>query len=207
MQTTDQILGEFTEAWKAGRRPAVAEYVARAPEPEREELARRLASWLAVAPTPDYDEATLEQVRAEPLLTAALERAELARSPYAERVVRLRERAGLAVAEVARRLVASFGLKDERRATEYLEQLESGELDEGRLSRRLIGALASVLGADRMQLEPRAAAAGGQAFFRADADAAEWVAEDIEALSLAALAPAPAEMDELDRLFLGGPEG
>ena len=35
------------------------------------------------------------------------------------------------------------------------------------------------------------------------------IAEDIDALSRAALAPAPpsSPMDELDRLFLGGPNG
>jgi len=32
-------------------------------------------------------------------------------------------------------------------------------------------------------------------------------AEDLEALSRAAMAPAPAPMDEVDRLFTGGPEG
>ena len=43
------------------------------------------------------------------------------------------------------------------------------------------------------------------ALFRAEA-ADEAVRSDIELLSRAALSPAPAPMDELDRLFTGGPD-
>lgn len=112
--------------------------------------------------------------------------------------------------DVAHRLAAIFDLQDERRAAAYLEQIERDELDSGRLSRRLLDALAVILGADRDQLTPGPAAlAGGQAFFRADEHANQSIAADIDALSRAALAPAPASraMDELDRLFLGGPDG
>jgi hypothetical protein len=42
--------------------------------------------------------------------------------------------------------------------------------------------------------------------FRADDDAAEQMARDIDVLSRAAMAPAPAPMDELDVLFCGGPD-
>jgi hypothetical protein len=53
---------------------------------------------------------------------------------------------------------------------------------------------------------PPAPAAPSQAFFRAEDEAQDWIVQDIDALSRAALASAPAPMDELDRLFLGGPE-
>ena len=53
---------------------------------------------------------------------------------------------------------------------------------------------------------PPAPAAPAAAFFRADEEAEDWIVQDIDALSRAALAAAPAPMDELDRLFLGGPE-
>ena len=43
--------------------------------------------------------------------------------------------------------------------------------------------------------------------FRAEGEVDERFAEDLEALSRAAMAPAPAPMDEVDRLFTGGPEG
>jgi hypothetical protein len=44
------------------------------------------------------------------------------------------------------------------------------------------------------------------ALFRASAEAEEQVAEDIGLLSRAAFRPAPSAMDEVDRLFLGGPD-
>jgi transcriptional regulator with XRE-family HTH domain len=208
MTALEQILGEFIDAWKAGRRPDVEAYLARVPEPKRDQLARQLAAWLEIAPTPDFDEQTRSAIAREPALRAALAAAAAVRSPLSERLPTLRARAGLAVRDVARRLVAIFDVEDEARAADYLERIERDEIDPRRLSRRLLDALAAILGADPDQLAPRPAAPGaaGQWFFRAEEDADKWIAEDIDALSRAALAPAPEPMDELDRLFLGGPE-
>jgi hypothetical protein len=116
-----------------------------------------------------------------------------------------------------------FELDDAPRAASYLARVERDELDSARLSRRLLDALAAILGADRDLLAPLGlpvptAAAPAQAFFRSAATPGEWVEDDIDALSRAALAPAPASptpsaagapsppADELDRLFLGGPD-
>ncbi len=209
MTTVDSILGEFMDDWNAGRRPDVAAYLERVPESERDELAAQIATWLEIAPTPDYDEPTRAAIAQEPVLQAALAEAATLRAPLAERLPTLRARAGLAVRDVARRLVSIFDLEDEQRAAAYLEQIERDELDSSRLSRRLLDGLATILGADREQLTPAPRAfAAGQAFYRAEEGADQWIAEDIDALSRAALAPAPASrpMDELDRLFLGGPD-
>jgi transcriptional regulator with XRE-family HTH domain len=208
MTAVEQILGEFVDAWKAGRRPDLTEYLARAPEAERDELAGLLAAWLEIAPTPAYDAPAREAIAREPALRSALDAAAWAREPLAARLAALRERAGLAVGDVARRLVAVFGLQgEEQRTAGYLQALERDELDASRASRRLLDALAAILGADRGELVAAPVApAAGQAFFRAQDDAARWVAEDIDALSRAAVAAAPAPMDELDRLFLGGPD-
>lgn len=210
MTSIEQLIGEFIDAWNTGQRPDVDAYLARAPDAERDELAAQLATWLQIAPTPHYDLATRAVIAEEPALRAALEAAATIRSPLALRLPLLRERAGLAVRDVARRLVAIFGLDDEQRAADYLQQIERDELDSSRVSRRVLDALAAILGADREQLVPGPAAfAAAQAFYRAEQDADQWIAEDIDALSRAALAPAPASssMDELDRLFLGGPDG
>lgn len=208
MSTIEQLLGQFIEAWNAGERPDVREYLERAPEGERDRLAGLLSTWLEIAPTPDYDEATLAQIAREPALRAALDALAAEPLPVAERIAALRERAGLGVGELARRLARLFALDDEARAAEYLERLERGELDPRRMSRRLLAGLAAILGADRGELPLRPALAGGQTFFRAE-DSDEWLATGIDALSRAALAPAPdvEPLDELDRLFLGGPEG
>ena len=68
----DQALSEFIDAWNAGRRPEVDDYLARVPEQERTELAARLMTFLSVAPTPDYSEEALDAIRAEPIVQRAL---------------------------------------------------------------------------------------------------------------------------------------
>jgi len=208
MSTTDQLLGQFIEAWHAGERPDVRTYLERASADERDELAAMLSTWLELAPTPAYDEQALAEISAEPALRAALDAAAADPVPVGQQVLTLRERAGLGVAEVARRLTRLFELGDEPRTAEYLQELERGELDPGGLSRRLLAGLAAILGADRDELTLRPTMATGQTFFRADGDADEWFAESLDAMSMAALSDAPASgpLDELDLLFVGGPE-
>jgi len=207
MTTIEQLVGQFIDDWNAGRRPDVPTYLERAAPEDREALASQLETWLDLAPTPVFDEPTRQSIAHEPALLAALDAAAALRAPLAKRLPTLRARAGLATRDVAARLTQLFGLDDEQRTVAYLEQVERDELDESRLSHRLLDALAAILDTDADQLAPGPAAlAGGQAFFRAEADADTWIAEDIDALSRAALSPAPATpMDELDRLFLGGP--
>lgn len=207
MTTIEQLVGQFIDDWNAGRRPDVLAFLKRAAPQDRDALASQLETWLELAPTPAYDEPTRHSIASEPALLTALDAATALRAPLAERLPTLRDRAGLAIREVAARLTQLFDLDDERRTVAYLEQIERDELDERRLSRRLLDALAAILGADADQLTPGPAAlAGGQAFFRAEEDADAWITEDIDVLSRAALAPAPATpMDDLDRLFLGGP--
>ena len=207
MSTVDRILGEFIDAWKAGGRPDLGAYLQRVPAGDRDELAAGVAAWLEVAPTPNYPAAARAAISAEPALQSALRSAEALRPPLPESMPVLRERAGLGIRDVAARLAERFGLADRERTVAYLERLERGELDPGRLSRRLVDALSETLGGVRIALpSPPAPAAPSQAFFRAEDEAEDWIVQDIDALSRAALASAPAPMDELDRLFLGGPE-
>jgi transcriptional regulator with XRE-family HTH domain len=218
MSDVERTLNAFIDAWNAGERPDVGAYLERVPAAERDELADQLSLWLELAPAPRYDAAARAAIAAEPALRAALDAAALERAPLHERVAALRARAGLQVREVAARLVASVRTGDEGRAAQYLERLERDELDASRLSARLLDALAAILGADRDTLVPgprRLAAAPG--LFRTDTGAAgddgealdeDRIAAELDALSRAALAPAPetaAPLDELDRLFLGGP--
>ena len=208
MSTVDEILGEFIDAWKAGGRPELDAFLERVPAAERDELAAGVAAWLHIAPTPEHPPAARAAISAEPAMLAARLAAEALRPPLPESLPVLRERAGLGVRDVAARLAERFGLADRDRTVAYLERLERGELDAGRLSRRLVDALAETLGGVRIALpSPPAPAAPSQAFFRANDEAEDWIVQDIDALSRAALASAPAPMDELDRLFLGGPDG
>jgi transcriptional regulator with XRE-family HTH domain len=216
MSGTDRILSEFIDAWNAGRRPRVRDYLERAPEgAQRDALAEQITTWLEVAPAPAYDEAARAAIRDEPAVRAVLAGAGADAGLWPSVVPRLRERAGLSVRELAAALLDRLGLaRDaEQRAAAYLSQLEQGELDAGRVSRRLLDALGGLLGTGAATLADaarfgetlRPAAAGG-ALLRAPEGVEAGVVEDIEALSRAALTPAPRAMDELDRLFLGGPE-
>jgi hypothetical protein len=217
MSPTDQVLSDFIDAWNAGARPSVREYLSRVPEgAARDELAEQITTWLEVAPTPDYSEAMRAQIRAEPAVQHVLSAVGDDAGLWPQVIPQLRARAGLSVGQVATRIVARFGLGrgNEERTADYLHRLEEGELEPTRVSHRLLDALAELLGVSPGTLRDagtfgsglRPAAAGGT-LFRAGEDAGDWVAHDIEALSRAAMTPAAAPMDELDRLFAGGPEG
>lgn len=198
MSTRDQVLSEFIDAWNRGERPRVREYLARLPDgPERDELADQITAWLEIAPTPDYDEQTREQIRSEPIVAGAL----------AGPLPALRARAELSIADLSARLIERLSLNraDTSRAADYLERLERGDLDASRLSRRLLDALGAIFGVPGRALAESVRPAPAGAIFRADTDAAERVRDDIELLSQAARTPAP-PMDDLDRLFTGGPD-
>jgi hypothetical protein len=216
MSTPEQVLSEFIDAWNAGGRPRVREYLERVPDgAARDALADQISTWLELAPAPEHDEAGRAQIRAEPAVRHVLEAVGGDAGLWPQVIPSLRTRAGLSVGEVASRLVGRFGLarESEPRTVEYLERMERGELEAARVSRRLLDALGELLGASGRTLADagglgaamRPAAAGGT-LFRAGQDAAEWVARDIETLSRAAMSPAPPPMDEVDRLFVGGPE-
>jgi hypothetical protein len=198
MSTHEQLLSEFIDAWNRGRRPRVREYLARLPDgPDRDELADQITSWLEVAPAPAYDEPTRDRIRSEPIVAAVL-----------GSVPALRARAGLSISQLAARLLERLALdrRDSARAAGYLERLERGELDPTRVSRRLLDALGAVLGVPGRALAESVPRPAAGAMFRAESDAAGWLRDDLEVLSRAALTPAPAPMDELDRLFTGGPD-
>jgi transcriptional regulator with XRE-family HTH domain len=214
MSTTEQVLDDFIDAWNAGRRPRVGEYLRRVPSgAPRDELASRLTLWLEVAPAPQHDERTRASIRAEPAVQQTLAAVGEAAGLWPAVVPRLRARAGISVRDLAAGLVERFGLAAgaDTRAADYLERLERGELEPARVSRRLLDALAARLGVGAELLAGLGAGAGpraatsGAALFRATGVADPTLHDDIEALSRAALTPAPPPMDELDRLFTGGP--
>jgi hypothetical protein len=208
MSTTDQVLSEFIDAWNAGQRPRVRDYLARLPDgPDRDTLASELSTWLETAQTPPYSESTRTSIASEPTV------ARLVEGTWPSIVPELRTRAGLSIPDLATRLVERFSLSrsDVPRTQAYLERLESGALDPSRVSRRVFDALGSLLGVPGRSLSDAGVfsralrtPAPAAALFRAEGKAGDQVRRDIELLSRAALTPAPAPMDELDRLFTGG---
>jgi hypothetical protein len=216
MSRSDQVLSDFMDAWNAGRRPRVREYLARVPEgDERDALADQIGTWLEVAPAPQLSDEARARIRAEPVVQAVFSAVGDDAGAWPVTLPRLRQRAGLGVRELAGRLVERLGLggaSEADRAAGYLERMEQGELRPDRVSRRLLDALGELLGVSGQALADlggggamRPAAAGGT-LFRAGEQGGDWFATDIDVLSRAALTEAPAPMDELDRLFCGGPD-
>jgi transcriptional regulator with XRE-family HTH domain len=205
MTHPDRILSEFMDAWNAGQRPDVDDYLARVPEAEQPRLADDITTFLAFAPTPAYDEAALAAIRAEPAVGAA--RAALAAgSAWPAVLPRLRERAGLSLGDVARRVSEALGLAGrEAKAERYLGAMERGDLAPGGVSRRVLEALGRVLGTSAADLGAAGDAGWGAtapALLRGRAGTVEL--RHLEALADALSAESPADWDEVDELFRGG---
>jgi len=217
MSTSERVLSDFIDAWNAGRRPRVGDYLERVPGDQRDELAEQITTWLELVPPPAYSEQARGAIRSEPIVQGVLSTVGDDVGTWPALLPRLRRRAGLGLGELAGRLVEVLRLGEAdqtQRAAAYLERMEHGELGPDRVSRRLLDALGALLGVSGQSLAdlgglvpagPTAAPSGGT-LFRAEEDAGDPLAHDIEVLSRAAMAPAPPPMDELDRLFVGGPD-
>ena len=210
----DQILSEFIDAWNAGARPDVDDYLARVTGEERDELAGRLATFLTTAPTPAYSDAALEAIRAEPIVAEVLSSPDAPGGLLPKLLGNLRERLSVTTPQLAGELVRELDLPADRqeKTAAYLDRLEHGELEPARVSRRVFDALARVFRVPRDQLEgaadlsrwaPPAAMASGPVF-RAEDDAAQAVAPHLELLADALATPGAEQRDEVDELFLGG---
>lgn len=214
----NHLLSDFIDDWNAGRRPDVRSFLQRVPAgADRDDLAAQLTQWLEVAPTPDYDEPTRAAIRAEPTVQRVLAAADVEAGLWPQVLPALRERSGLSLADLASRLAQRFGFgaPETERTAGYLERMEHGELEPSRISRRLLDALSQALGTSADALADaatfgrglRPTTAGGT-LYRKDEGVEAWVASDLELLSAAAFEPAPAApLDDVDRLFLGGPGG
>jgi hypothetical protein len=205
----DRILSDFIDAWNAGRRPDLDEHVARAAEPDREQLLADITAFVAFAPTPDYDDAALAAIRAEPVVASAAAAATAPGGLWPALLPRLRERAALSTSQLAGQLVGALGLPSDRtpKTRGYLEQLEAGELEPRGLSGRLLDALARLLGVPRDDLEAAGAFGGpaaAPALFRAEGPAAEALRDDLDVIADALAAPAGGEWADVDELFRGG---
>jgi transcriptional regulator with XRE-family HTH domain len=215
MTAHDQVLAQFIDAWNAGRRPKLSEYLDRVPEgAPRDELADALETFLTYAETPTYSPDQRAAIRAEPAVQAVLGAPDAQSGLLGAFVRRLRDRAGLTVDALAEQILARTRVQapDARRRTAgYLGRLEAGELDAGRLSSRLLDGLAEALGSSRALLEQAGAPGPHPAvLFRGEGGA--LLSADLDVLAEAAFSlevPAArvAPLDDVDRLFLGGPEG
>jgi transcriptional regulator with XRE-family HTH domain len=211
MVSVDRVLSEFIDAWNAGRRPRVEEYLARVEPHRRDELADEISTWMEVAPTPAYDEAALEAIRDEPAVRAAQDAFGTRSGLWPALLPRLRARAQLSVDALAERLAARLGFAGrETKVRRYVGEMEQGSLDATRVSTRVLEALGTVLGVSAEELRrtgalsgPAPAAATSAAFFRAEGAEVEQL-DRLEVVADAMLARAPEEWDEVDEAFQSG---
>ena len=204
----DRILSDFVDAWNAGRRPDLDEYLARAAAGDREQVLADITAFVAFAPTPHYDDAALAAIRAEPAVAAGAAATTVRGGLWPALLPRLRERAALSTAQLAAGLVGALGLPANRagKTREYVERLEAGELEARGLSGRLLDAMARVLGVPRGDLEGASAfgAPAAAALFRAEGPAAESIRADLDVIADAFAAPSGAGWDDVDELFRSG---
>ena len=206
----DRILSEFIDAWNAGRRPDVDDYVSRVPAEERAELADELLSFLSFAPTPELQR---RRPRRDP------RRADRGRG--ARRVRRARRAAARAAAPPARAVLAHDGAAGRRAGRElglpgdreaktagYLERLERRRARAGaRLAPRVRRARPRAAGPARRargRRRPQRLGPGHGARVPRRRGRGGRVRRHLDVLADALEAPGGEGRDEVDDLFLGG---
>lgn len=207
MTDVDALLARFIEEWNAGRRPAVEHFLDQADEAERDDLAEQITTFLAVAPTPRYDEATIDQLLGAPAVKAAAVAFAAESGAWPILLPRLRAQSGLSLRDLASRVLRTAGLGNHGldKAEQRLGAMERGELDATKVSSRIIDVLGRVLGVNSADLArtgmPAAAQAAG-ALYRRETD--RGMAGELDLLADALATPTPeGEWDEVDELFFG----
>lgn len=211
MTSLDEILSDFIDAWSAGERPGLDEYLGRVPEAEREEFAGLVRAFMVDAPVPAYSAETLREIRAEPAVQRTIELVEARSGLWSELLPRLRTRVRMTREQVVSKLADALGQKPrEASVHSYYHRMESGTIEPSGVSRTVLDALAGIFGVSTGDLE----AAGkfgsapepdaGAVMFARPLEAG--VVYDVGAERLEHRSPdkPPAEWDEVDRLFLGG---
>jgi transcriptional regulator with XRE-family HTH domain len=203
MTDPQRILNDFARAWEAGDVPDPDDYLARADPADRASLSGQLRAYLAAAPEPEYGAATWSTLAADPAAVRAAELPLGAPEPWPSLLPRLRARAGLTWADVARTL----GVQRPERAERYLLAMERGEHPPQRVTRRALEALGRALGVPADALAwtgapPKPALLRGGSALPAAA-AAPVPLQELEQLADLATRDA-AEWDDADQLFLGG---
>ena len=205
--SNETLLSRFIDAWVAGERPDVDEFLEQAPEAERDQLAGEIQTFLEHAPAPRYSDEVREAIRAEPLTRRLAEMpAELGLWPAL--LPSLRKRARLRRDQVVAELATALGVAGAKaKVARYYHGMEAGTLDPRLISQRVLDALAAVLGASAKEL---AQAGEFEGFGRAAPQGAfgrlaSMAAPELDVMEARAEAsPSFADWDEVDELFQGG---
>src|SRR4051794_9261643 len=101
MTDLDVLLARFIEEWNAGRRPAVEDFLRGANEREQHELADQISAFIAVAPTPRFDDETIDTLLSTPAVDAAAQAFAEEAGAWPTLLPRLRAQAGLSLRDLA----------------------------------------------------------------------------------------------------------
>jgi hypothetical protein len=212
MADIERLIAEFAADWEAGRRTDVGPVLDRVDPGQRQELAAALDNYLMTAPTRRWDPEAFEGSLAQRASDRVYESVAGVSGAWPELLPRLRNQARIKRRELVERLAGALGFGAEPQVAkvgDYYNRMEHGLLEAGGVSRRVIDALAGILGADPDQIAAAgahrsdAAVPGDVAFARKAFPNAEFADADLLA-SMDMEAPAEAAHDEIDALFLDG---
>ena len=207
MASPEQLLSEFCDAWNAGERPRVSEFLEQAPAGDREELAALIRTFLEQAPTPDFSPETLAAISSEPAVSELASLLESQSGFWPTLLPRLRRRSKLTRDQVVAQLAELLGLKGkEARIHPYYHQMETGTIEPGGVSRRVLEGLASVFKVDVREIEEAGdfeltSPGTSYAFLRSYS---LQESKGADAFDFEAPASPGRDLDEIDQLFLGG---
>lgn len=214
-----KLLSEYIAEHRAGGEADPLAYLERIGGGDRGELAALIDGYLARSPGRDWDAeayagsgaARVADDLGRSLLGAA--------GLWPSVLPRLRKQARMTRAQVVERLSAALGAAGrEQKVGSYYHEMEQGTLDSRRVSERVLGALGEIYGTTAQKLreigEPIAAApppAGGmpspamaRKAFPDPAYTAQSVSDEDHEL-LRSAPGEPAQRDEIDEMFTGGP--
>jgi hypothetical protein len=147
MTDAQSLLSAFAEAWEAGLRPDVEQFVTAAPAEHQAELADALAPFLCQAPVPRYDDATLEELESSQPVREAERAFDGRAGAWPLLLPALRRQNRLTRWDVARRLADELGFaREHQRVHQHLHAMEYGTADPFGVSRTVLVALARILG-------------------------------------------------------------
>jgi len=214
MAEIERLVEEFAADHEAGREPDAAEVLERVDPGRRQELAERLDNYLMTAPSRRWDAEAFEGSPAQRAVDRVYESVEGVSGTWPELLPHLRTQARVKRRDLVERLARALGFGDPRqiaRVGDYYNRMEHGHLPAAGVSRRVIDALAGILGTDAERIRAAGTRAGEgpgaapAAFARTAFPNAEFASE--ESISLEdreAVSAEPGERDEIDALFLDG---
>lgn len=147
MTDADVILRTFKHEWEAGLRPDVEAFLAAAPNHQQSELEDAIDAFLREAPLPRYDERMVAELESSQPVREAARAINGRTGTWPLLLPALRRQRHLTRRNVAQRLATELGFSSaHERVRQHLHTMEYGTADVFRISRRVLAALARVLG-------------------------------------------------------------